>query len=149
MCTFNALSVSQFSLLLEHVWNLKQEFQQVIIDISFLRHPPHQSVKILPSEYLTQMRAHVDFMEVRRQNGARPGFSNYEIEKMKRLCLWMEVPEDKDWVIRGRKNFYLFFSEHDQRRGTDFLATFPEMKNFWEECQLLPEGVAFDPATKP
>jgi hypothetical protein len=95
------------------------------------------------------MRAHVDFMEARRQAGAKPGFSNYEIEKMRRLCLWMEIPEDTNWVIRARKNFNLFFSEHDQRRGTNFLATFPEMKNFWEECRLLPEEVAFDPVPTP
>ena len=29
------------------------------------------------------------------------------------------------------KNFYLYFSEHDRRRGTDFLKTFPELNNLW------------------
>jgi hypothetical protein len=40
-------------------------------------------------------------------------------------------------VKRYRIDFYLFFVEHDKRRGTNFLETFPEMKGFWNKCKLL------------
>jgi len=47
-----------------------------------------------------------------------------------------------DWMLQGttdverkRADFYKFFSEHDCRRGTDFLETFPTMKEFWENCK--------------
>jgi hypothetical protein len=33
-----------------------------------------------------------------------------------------------------RADFYRFFSEHDRRRGTDFLKTFPEMRAWWDQC---------------
>ncbi len=33
------------------------------------------------------------------------------------------------------KRIYKFFNEHDQRRGTDFLKTFPEMETWWKECE--------------
>jgi len=36
-----------------------------------------------------------------------------------------------------KKNFYAFFTEHDRRRGTSFLKTFPEMREFWEECKNI------------
>jgi len=34
-----------------------------------------------------------------------------------------------------RSDFYLFFSEHDRRRGTNFLKTFPTMAEFWDTCR--------------
>jgi hypothetical protein len=34
-----------------------------------------------------------------------------------------------------KKNFYAFFNEHDRRRQTNFLNTFPEMEEFWMECK--------------
>jgi hypothetical protein len=34
-----------------------------------------------------------------------------------------------------KADFYRFFNEHDRRRGTDFLATFPEMRAWWQECE--------------
>jgi hypothetical protein len=39
-----------------------------------------------------------------------------------------------------RADFYRFFSEHDRRRGTNFLETFPEMREFWNECRYIANG---------
>ena len=30
--------------------------------------------------------------------------------------------------------FYQWIEQYDKRRGTDFVKTFPEMKNFYDEC---------------
>jgi hypothetical protein len=38
---------------------------------------------------------------------------------------------------RDRKDFFRFFTEHDRRRGTDFLKTFPELEEFWNLCKNL------------
>ena len=35
------------------------------------------------------------------------------------------------------KDFALFFDEHDKRRNTNFLTTFPEMINLYTECKDL------------
>jgi hypothetical protein len=40
-----------------------------------------------------------------------------------------------DNINEKRADFYRFFSEHDRRRNTWFLNTFPEMREFWEECK--------------
>ena len=32
-------------------------------------------------------------------------------------------------------NFFNFFSQHDLRRGTNFIATFPEYEKFWIQCK--------------
>ena len=39
------------------------------------------------------------------------------------------------YVAQQKADFYRFFSEHDRRRGTDFLKTFPEMTAWWRECE--------------
>ena len=38
-------------------------------------------------------------------------------------------------LIRNRADFYKFFTEHDLRRNTNFLFTFPEMHSFWQQCE--------------
>ena len=42
---------------------------------------------------------------------------------------------DRDKMYKARANFYKFFKQHDQRRNTDFLNTFPEMEDWWEICE--------------
>ena len=61
------------------------------------------------------------------------GFKDYEVLKMQRDLDWML--EGTDNVEQKRADFYRFFSEHDRRRGTNFLETFPEMNSFWQQCE--------------
>jgi len=42
----------------------------------------------------------------------------------------MYEDELSDRLIR----FYQYFTQYDKRRGLNFLETFPEMKEFWEEA---------------
>ena len=44
--------------------------------------------------------------------------------------------DEKD-VTEHRRNFYRFFSEHDKRRGTNFVETFPELEDFYGLCKSL------------
>ena len=36
-----------------------------------------------------------------------------------------------------RKDFAIFVDEHDRRRGTNFIKTFPEMEEFYRLCKSL------------
>ena len=45
------------------------------------------------------------------------------------------VATDPEYVKMQKADFYRFFNEHDKRRHTDFLQTFPQMREFWEECK--------------
>jgi len=60
------------------------------------------------------------------------GFKDYEVLKMRRDLQWMQ--EGTPDIERKQADFYRFFSEHDRRRGTNFLETFPEMQSFWDNC---------------
>jgi hypothetical protein len=66
------------------------------------------------------------------------GFYEHEINKMERLYyVAKDEPRSKQDLYRNRKDFALFFDEHDRRRGTNFLKTFPEMSDFYHMCKEL------------
>ena len=57
-------------------------------------------------------------------------------EKFKKVNAidWIKQESNFD-KNKSMKNFYLFFTEQDKRRGTNFVNTFPELENFWKECK--------------
>ena len=62
------------------------------------------------------------------------GFKDYEVQRLRRDIAWMREGQQQDQT-RHQADFYRFFSEHDRRRNTDFLATFPEMRSWWQQCE--------------
>ena len=65
------------------------------------------------------------------------GFKDFELQRLDRDIAWMRDGQklDPEYIKQNKADFYRFFSEHDRRRGTDFLKTFPEMTEFWNECK--------------
>jgi len=72
------------------------------------------------------------FMEENTNEQDVTKFSELELERFKRVVKYMETTQySSDKLIEGRKDFYNWFTEYDKRRDTNFLATFPEYKNFF------------------
>ena len=59
------------------------------------------------------------------------------MEKIKRIYDWMLAPQDTYQQMVNRFNFYKYFSEHDRRRGTNFIKTFPELQEFYQFCSNI------------
>ncbi len=142
MCTFNALSIPNFKNFLDWILDLRVQYQNsnraVHLDIPHLTGPHYQSVRVLPAEYQDQIRELMSYMKLNlTETYEQPGFRAMEIEKLARILDWMQVPQSEKDLKQWRKDFYLFFREHDRRRSTDFLKTFPEMKGFWKNCMEL------------
>jgi organic radical activating enzyme len=139
--TMNNLSVSGIQTLLAYILNLREQhsstYQRVWFDTPLLRQPAWQSLQILPPAYADKLEAVADWMEQYMETPERPfkGFKDYEVQRMRRDIAWMR--EGTDDLEQKRADFYRFFNEHDRRRGTNFLSTFPEMKAFWQECERL------------
>jgi organic radical activating enzyme len=145
MATFNALSIFGYGKLIDKIFELKQKYRNnerywvsaIQLDTSYLRWPSHLSVKILEKEqkemildyakkafyYATPEFSHDHF-----------GFSDVEVQKIKRLYDYAISKDDFD-VETNRKDFVLFVDEHDKRRQTNFLETFPEFKNLYENVK--------------
>ena len=60
------------------------------------------------------------------------GITEVETEKIKRIYDW-SISESGDQKINERRNFKKFVDEHDRRRGTDFVKTFPELEEFYRK----------------
>ena len=72
-----------------------------------------------------------------RDKGKRHGFSPFQVNKMKRLLDIIREPVLPKKQRENQVNFYKFFKTHDERRNTNFTQTFPELKDFWFQCQAL------------
>lgn len=143
MSTINVLSVTSLTRMYADVIELRNAYPdtrpgatragRIQIDLSYLRYPEHQSIMILPPEYGDRMD------EIVAEVARTPEASPLEIIKLKRIRSVMRTPWPEKKLRVTRADFYRFFSEHDRRRGTDFLATFPEMADFWDTCRELAE----------
>ena len=49
----------------------------------------------------------------------------------------MIAPQDPQQQMKNRYSFYQYFNEHDKRRGTNFLKTFPELEEFYNFCKSI------------
>ena len=67
--------------------------------------------------------------QIEREDNPFHGFKDYEIARLDRDIAWMRDGQKLDpaYINRNKADFYKFFNEHDRRRGTDFLTTFPEI----------------------
>jgi len=141
--TMNNLSVLGLKKQLETVLALRRlhssTYQRVWFDTPILRTPTWQSLQILPPVYARRLQDVVNWMQENQETPERPfqGFKDYEVQRMQRVLDWMQEGSklDQAYVIMQRADFYRFFNEHDKRRSTDFIKTFPEMREFWDECR--------------
>jgi organic radical activating enzyme len=146
MSTYNALSVPSYKGLIKDVYELKKKYHSaqryygssVILDSSYLRWPPHQSVKILDKEWIDEVNSQaqlMDFYEQVRVGEDGYGFTDIEITKVKRIAEWMKNHDDDSTFLKNRKDFFIFVRHHDMRRGTNFLEVFPEFDELYKKCR--------------
>ena len=146
--TMNNLSVLGLKQQLEIILALRRyhssTYQRVWFDTPILRQPTWQSLQILPPVYARRLQDVVDWMKTNLETPNNPfqGFKDYEVQRMQRVLDWMRegLKLDTDYVKLQRADFYRFFNEHDKRRNTWFLNTFPQMKEFWDECKYYAQN---------
>ena len=114
------------------------EMSKAIVDVISKKVGVELNAKLNPAG-VDELHKCIKFMEQYKDGETEKqfqGFSDFEIKKIQRLIDWIEAPTNFN-KPRAMKNFYRFFIEHDQRRKTNLLNTFPEMENFWEECKWI------------
>jgi organic radical activating enzyme len=148
MATYNCLSITTFEKFLEDVLRIMKlsnilslsEKKHISLDIPYLNNPPHQNVKILTNDFSRYLDRQIEFMEKNQYDYLKCpwGFKDLEVHKLKRIKSLLEddfakIETDQDKI--NRKDFAIFVDEHDKRRGTNFLETFPEMADFYYLCK--------------
>ena len=147
--TMNNLSILGLQRLLEHILELRKlystTYQRIWFDTPVLRNPTWQSLQILPPAYVGILENVIKWMKLHKldeDSDRFDGFKDYEIQRLERDLTWMKKGKkltDK-YINEQRADFYLFFNEYDKRRGLSFEQTFPQMKEFWQECKWHAEN---------
>ena len=141
--TMNNLSVTSLDSLFSGILGLRKiyndTYQRVWFDTPVLRKPEWQSLQLLPESYVDRLETIWAWMirHAETDDNRLKGFKDFEIARLDRDIAWMRAGQDldADQVRAHKADFYRFFAEHDRRRGTDFLQTFPEMSAWWKECE--------------
>lgn len=148
MSTYNALSVVKYNTLISEIYKLKEVYgssdrywnSATFLDTSYLRFPQHQSIRVLPlsfSDNILDQSKLINYYATPSFDNRYIGYSDVEVQKVKRLYDWMIVPMDEIELNRLRYSFYRHFKEHDRRRNTDFCKTFPELEEFYNICKNI------------
>jgi organic radical activating enzyme len=153
MATYNLMSVSTYDNVIEKVFNLKKKHYNgqryrhyaIILDTAYLRHPEFMQIRLLPTYWIDKIRDDVKLMNNLSEEKynhiyghGHAGYYDFEREKLRRVLDWVDAPiDDITWLMKMRKDFYLFINEYDKRRNKNFLETFPEMEDFYNSCKKL------------
>ena len=143
--TANLLSLPNWVEYIKNIHTLRCEYntdrQLIWFDTPMLHDPKWMSMKLANKEMLQSLLDSIVFMEqnIETSNNRFKGFKDYEIDKVRRLYEWASVPLNTKDDVLARKNFDLFFKQHDIRRSTDIRKTFPQLELFIEECRILNE----------
>ena len=144
MSTFNMLSVFSYETLIDEVYNLKKEFKNnhrywktpVVLDTSYLRYPTFLSVLLLEDRHkqkILKAAERASYLGTPKFSNEYHGFSGIEVQKIKRIYDYA-TQTDMDFDDRkvGRNTFSTFITEYDERKGTNFLDVFPDLKTFYK-----------------
>lgn len=154
MATYNLLSVSSYKDFLTDMIDIRNGFvtkdriTPLSLDTSYLRWPWHQTIFLLDQPFLKQVEDTVTYMYKNPEVSVwfpltGKGFYDFEIHRMRRIYSVMQdkLNDQSEEKIRkiniNKRDFAIFVDEHDRRRGTDFLKTFPEYEDFYNSCKAL------------
>jgi organic radical activating enzyme len=146
MSTYNFLSIFSYEKFLKDILELKQKVGikggkriPLLLDIPYLRYPQHQSVFIMESKMISFLHKHINFMK-ENLTDSDTGFNYFELDKLLRI---REIVKNNfanvqyEKLLHNRKDFIIFVEEHDLRRGTNFLETFPEMVETYKDWKRI------------
>ena len=149
MVTFNILAVTSFKQLLEKFLEWRKQYgwyewktedkHRVRFDTPYLKEPLQYDMNILPKEeYMPYMHESLQFIKDNIDDTRPDAFTTIEYEKFKRVVDYMaETHYTEERLIEGRRDFYNWFNELDDRRDTDLLTVYPEMLDFYRLCQQV------------
>jgi organic radical activating enzyme len=151
MSTFNLFSVFSYERLIKKVYELKRKHfttrrywnSALILDTSYLRHPPFMSFRLLKGyidvEYFNRWIKYMKFNSTYRslnfheqQTIDDVGFSTQEIEKITRIrdIFVADYETEMSQFDGHKKDFIMFIEEYEKRRGMNCEEYYPELIDF-------------------
>ena len=150
MVTTNILSTTTFKEFLEKIMELRENFpappdqfgvnlNRTPIMIAYIRWPEYLSIRNLPKnikeKYAKIWKEFANANTFESRPGGLGRLYLEEVDQINRLSEFMLTEDPK--LETNMKDFYLYHVQYDKRRNVDFLKTFPELLNFYQDCQFL------------
>lgn len=146
MSTYNIMSPFNYNKLINKVYDVKKQHANphrywqhpILLDTSYLRYPKHQSVRLLYDEHKDLILKNAEealFLGVPIFDNIHMGMTEVETSKIKRIYDWSTTGMTDYNPHEDRIAFIKFVDEHDKRRGTNFLKTFPELEEFYKKTK--------------
>ena len=101
------------------------------MSFNILRFPSFQGVYVLPLEDRKQYANDIATFLVNHQGNNL--LHEHEINQLTRLHDYLQEPVVGPNVPKMQNDFKQFYAQYDQRRGKNFVETFPELKEFYEQ----------------
>jgi organic radical activating enzyme len=140
MCTINTLCLSSLPQLLNQLVEWKKIYTRKLVNftLNILRFPSFQSPLVLSDDLREQFKNNLIQWMVDHK-----GYSylhEHEINHTQRLIDYLDVVKtphsDSFDMPRLRHDFRQFYSQYDQRRNKDFVATFPCLEKFYDSIPV-------------
>ena len=135
MSTINALCLDSLDTFLDHLVKLKQVYgrDRVNFTLNILRFPSFQSALILPENLKLYYRNRLIQWMLKHQSQAY--LHEHEINHVNRLINYLDhvtTPHSEAFDRpRLHNDFKKFYTQYDQRRGKDFVGTFPTLADWY------------------
>ena len=140
MCTINALCLETLPEFLDYLLTFKKQYGRNYpsFTLNILRFPSFQSPLVLPDELRTLHKNRLQsWLDKNRSLLGDEIIHEHEINQTQRLIDYLDVvktPHQHTFDLPSLHNdFKQFYTQYDKRRGKDFGATFPSMKDWYNE----------------
>ncbi len=142
------LSITGLQPLLEWVLDLRadygQETNRVQFELHYLETPRYQHVQIAP-QWLAEHAARIAHWAVSNSGNPYipdPGFTACELDQLHELVdiMYSSRQLDQAYMRSQQADFFRFFHEYDRRKNISFIKAFPELRDWWQECQYWAEN---------
>ena len=140
MATINALCLTGLPDLLTQLVDLKRTYgrERVSFTLNILRFPSFQSPLILP-DYLRRT-FELNLTEWLRNHRRSPLLHEHELNHLRRLIDYLDVVKTPHSEAFERSKLHndvkQFFSQYDQRRNKNFVATFPLLTDWYNDLPV-------------
>jgi hypothetical protein len=125
-----------------HTPFVRKKRQRIWFDLPYLRYPDWMTIQLADGDMLDIIQENIDFMkenvlEDDLYGRKYTGFKNYEVLKLERDLAWAKegLNTSEEELSTNLIRFYEYFTQYDERRNLNFLETFPEMTDFWNEAK--------------
>ncbi len=131
MITYCFLSIPGFEDFINQIASLKRRYPgQLTIDTPHMVQPEHLTAMIADDYFINSMLGQLDYM---KNFIDETMFSIGEYKKFERTVNWIANNRyTGEQLELHRNDFRKFVTEHDKRRGSNFIEAFPELRGFYE-----------------